>query len=269
VSRYRQEVLNILARSDTRVSANAFIKAIQEQFSVSSRCARTILKELVDDQVLSYQDLYGTTYVETNFLKPVHISKHFTLQPWKQADSNQSQTIDIVVHQGISFGSGQHPTTRLFLMAIDDCLLEKPCMDMETFRMGADIGTGSGVLAIALCRSGRLDCIAYDIDPIAVNEAQKNIALNRLENRIDLKDTPFTQMPDYFSVICANLRWPTLYTLADSIRISLKENGVAILSGVRPWEKNALIDWYADKHFSLLWQKDEKNWSAFVLMKHL
>ncbi len=135
--------------------------------------------------------------------------------------------------------------------------------------MGADIGTGSGVLALAMCLAGLLKCNAHEIDPVSINEAKKNIKLNHLENQIHLTNALFKEDKDTFSIICANLRWPTLKSISSSIYNSLKQDGIAILSGVRPWEKEDLIALFTHIGFVLLWQKDEKGWSAFVLVKKL
>lgn len=263
------DVLNILVQSDTRICARDFIKKIKVQQSVSTRSAKKILQTLIDNQELYYHYLYGTTYVEKSFLRPVKVSDHFTLTPPEFFNSSHSDDIQIVLHQGISFGSGQHPTTRLCLQAIDFCFFENPDLKLAQALSGADIGTGSGVLALAMCHAGLVKCHAHEIDPISINEAKKNIAHNLLENKILLQDTPFKEDKNNFSIICANLRWPTLKSLSNNFYNSLKPDGIAILSGVRLWEKEDLINQYTQKNFKLLWQKDEKNWSAFVLIKKL
>ena len=137
----------------------------------------------------------------------------------------------------------------------------------DTLRIGADIGTGSGVLAIAMCLSGFLSCHAYEIDPVSINEAQKNIALNHLSDKIKVINGEMTAHKNRFSLICANLRTPTLSSLSEIIYTRLTKNGIAILSGVREWEKKQIIIHYQDNGFELAWQADEKKWSGFVWVK--
>lgn len=263
------DVLNILAQSDTRICARDFIKKIKIQQSVSTRSAKKILQTLIDNQEICYHYLYGTTYIEKNFLRPVKISEHFTLTPPEFFNAAHPDHIQIILQQGISFGSGQHPTTELCLKAIDFCFFENPDFKLNQAESGADIGTGSGVLALAMCLAGLSECHAHEIDPVSINEARLNIKHNKLENKIHLHSTPFIDLKSNFSLICANLRWPTLKALSDPIYNSLKPKGIAVLSGVRCWEKKDLINLYAQKGFHLLWQKDSKNWSAFVLIKKL
>ncbi len=263
----RQAILDILSQSATRLSAQEYIKQIKKNLSIPGRSAKKLLQTLIDEQELSYHYLYGTTYVEQCFLKPVKVTDHFTLLPPGFSQPCSNKHIQIYLHQGISFGSGQHPTTRLCLEGIDYCIFSTPRPNPDHPLLGADIGTGSGVLALAMSLAGIDQCNAWDIDPVSVNEAKKNIALNRLNEKINLFDHYFVETPNTFSIICANLRWPTLKFLKKILYTSLKKDGILILSGVRVWEKELLTDAYTQKGFSLLWQKDEKDWSAFVLIK--
>ncbi|MCD4722527.1 MAG: 50S ribosomal protein L11 methyltransferase [Desulfobacula sp.] len=278
----KEDVLNILFQSDVKLTAQAFIKAIKAQFSISIFEAKKILQQLIDEQELSYHYLYGSTYVEKSFLRPVSITKNFILTPpgfQARPDKNEigqndidqhsidSNNIELIIEQGISFGSGQHPTTQLCLAAIDFCFFEKQMMDSKTSLPGADIGTGSGVLAMAMCLAGLTSCNAHEIDPVSINEAKKNVALNHLTKRIKVIEDYMKESKNAFSIISANLRFPTLTTLSDMIYASLIENGSAIISGVREWEKDQLVTLYSEKGFELIWQQDEKKWSGFVLVK--
>ncbi len=263
----RDVVLDILYESEKRLTAQAYIKQIALGLSISFIQAKKVLKSLVDEQELAYQDLYGATYVAQNFLKPVKVTEHFFLKPSNRERQAGPGEIDILIDPGISFGSGHHPTTRLCLEAIDTTYLKTPSRELTQNSMGADIGTGSGVLAIALCLVGIGQCKAWEIDPNAASEARKNVDANHLSNRIFLFEDYMPACQDQFSVICANLRFPTLKQLSSLIQSSLCQRGVVILSGIRQWEKQDLIAHYSKIGFTLLWQKDEKNWSGLIMKK--
>ena len=267
----KEEILNILFQSDVKLTAQEYIKEIKSRFSLSFSEAKTVLQDLVDDQELSYQYLYGSTYVEKSFLKPVRISDHFILKPPWHSESPTTNDIEIIIEPGISFGSGQHPTTRLCLKAIDFCFFENKGTSFhpEQGCTGADIGTGSGVLAMAMCLAGLSSCIAYEIDPVSICEAHKNASLNNLTGKIKVIEGGMKDSGNIFSMICANLRYPTLASLSETIYSGLKENGIVVLSGFREWEKDLVFNVYADKGFVLVWQKDDKNWSTFVLVKRV
>lgn len=267
----QEEILNILFQSDVKLTAQGFIKEIKSRYSLSFSKAKKVLQGLVDDQELSYQYLYGSTYVEKSFLKPVRISDHFILKPPWYIESSTTNDIEIIIDSGISFGSGQHPTTRLCLNAIDFCFFENKEIPFhpEQECTGADIGTGSGVLAMAMCLAGLSSCEAYEIDPVSICEAKKNIDLNHLSGKIKVVEDSMKDSKNIFSIICANLRYPTLASLSETIYSGLKENGTAILSGFREWEKDLVFNSYAEKGFDLVWQRDDKKWSAFVLVKKI
>ncbi len=263
----KEAVLNILYQSDVRLTPQALIREIKSRGSVTSFAAKKIVRQLIDEQELSYHYLYGSTYVEKSFLKPVRITSHFVLTPPGFETQSTPTDIDITIEPGISFGAGQHPTTQLCLAAMEFCFFEKQLINFSPGLAGADIGTGSGVLAMAMCLSGPASCNAYEIDPVSVNEARKNIALNHLTKKINVIEDTMNECNPPVSIICANLRFPTLKALSDMIWASLTDNGIAILSGVREWEKEALITCYSAKGFELAWQNDEKQWSGFVWVK--
>ena len=260
-------VLDILYQSDVRLTAQAYIREIKARFCITASAAKKILRQLIDEQALSYHYLYGSTYVEQSFLKPVRITRHFVLTPPEFAGSSAPTDIEILIVPGISFGSGQHPTTRLCLEAMESCFFDPHEYQGNLNLAGADIGTGSGVLALAMCCAGLAACNAYEIDPVSICEAGRNIALNHLEKRIHLFEQPMEKSQTPVSIISANLRFPTLKAVSDMIWASLTDNGVAILSGVREWEKNDLVTCYSQKGFELVWQRDEKKWSGFVFVK--
>ena len=257
----KKEVLNILFQSDKRLTAQAYIKKIKTILSISFLEAKQIVQKLINDQQLCYNYIYGSTYVEKSFLKPVSITKNFLLKPpGFSAHFNPGQlnsnTIEIIISQGISFGSGNHPTTNLCLEAIDFCFFEKQMFHSNKNLKGADIGTGSGVLAIAMCLAGVISCQAFEIDPVSISEAKNNIKLNHLDDKITVIENTMNESENRFSIICANLRPPTLAALSDLIYKSLKNNGIAIISGVRQWEKADLINMYSKKGLELIWQRD-------------
>ncbi|MCK5836173.1 MAG: 50S ribosomal protein L11 methyltransferase [Desulfobacula sp.] len=265
----RDAVLDILFESEEQLTARAYIHKIARKLSINAGQAKKILTILVNEQELVYQDLYGGTYVTQSFLKPVRVTEHFSLTPPGMESSTVPNDlkidIKIILNQGISFGSGHHPTTRLCLDAIDTLFFNSPEIHLNTTLPGADIGTGSGVLAIAICLAGLDKCKAWEIDPNAVSEAKKNVAANDLSHCITIIDDYMPLCEAEFSVICANLRYPTLKQLSNHIQSSLCPKGVIILSGIRQWEKQDLIDHYTGMGFSLIWQKDEKKWSVVIM----
>ncbi len=269
IEEIKKGVLKLLYQSDRKVTPQSLIKKIRSRFCVSSREARKVIQQLIDEQELSYHYLYGSTYIEKCFLRPVRMTEHFIIKPPGYHYGLDKNEIEISIEQGLSFGSGQHPTTQLCLEAIEFCFFKKGMIFNRQTAKGLDVGTGSGVLAIAMCLSGLGECNAYEIDPVSVHEAKRNVYLNHLKQRVSVIGTHMEGCREKVSIVAANLRYPTLKTLSGLISSSLIKKGVAIFSGVREWEKEALIDIYVQEGFDLAWQRDEKKWSGFVLIKKI
>ncbi len=259
----RDDILALLFDSEARLTARAYIRKISQELAIAPRQAKKILTRLVEAQEVAYQDLYGSTYVMESFSKPVQITDRFFILPPGISSIAGPRNIDIRITMGISFGSGQHPTTRLCLGALDTLFSTTPDLKGHA----GDIGTGSGILAIAACLAGMDDCLAWEIDANAVSEARQNIRDNHLDPKITVVDDLMSPDGLYLSLVTANLRLPTLKQLAPVITKAILPGASLVLSGIRTWEKKDLIHHYAGFNFAQVWEKDEKNW-AVVILKH-
>lgn len=253
--------LEILENSESKVTPLNLIKQLATKTGISPANAKRLIRKLTKDKELEYTYFFGSTYIELSFNKPVKVTDHFVLIPAGIEQTSRQNETNIIIEPGISFGSGRHPTTRLSLTALDQTKL-KPSTNKLS---GLDIGTGSGVLAIAACKTIISNCLALDIDPNSIAEARKNVLLNRLENQIHVKNTDIFSIDQKFSLIMANLRLPTLNNLAEKITSLSNDESVLIMSGIRTWEKKDLINLYTEHGFCIFWEKDEKNWSCVAL----
>ena len=254
-------ILEILENSECKLTPLNLIKKIVGKTGGSSTSAKKTIKELTAQKELAYTYFFGSTYIELSFNKPVKITDRFILTPAGIKKTNSKKEINIIIDSGISFGSGRHPTTRLALSALDHLKLKASDNSLS----GLDIGTGSGVLAIAACKTCISNCLALDIDPNSIAEAKRNVLLNNLKNKIKVSDTDIDTINQKFSLIIANLRYPTLKQLAEKITWLSENNSVLIMSGIRTYEKEDLITLYTEKGFQLFWEKDEKNWSCIAM----
>ena len=129
-----------------------------------------------------------------------------------------------------AFGTGHHATTSLCLEAISGLLDEGRIRKGQTF---LDLGTGSGVLSVGLCKSG-LSGEGYDIDPIAVDNAVENRALNHIsaaDYTVGLGSIEKTEGRT-FDVVVANILAGPLMEMAPALAAARKKDGVLILSGI-------------------------------------
>jgi len=169
--------------------------------------------------------------------------------------------------QGASFGTGQHPTTRLAVKGIDYTLKECGHFKEKKKVCLLDVGTGSGILVIAAVLLGIKKGIAIDIDPCAIAEAGENIKINGLEDRIDICDRAFEKIDRVFSMVTANLRYPTIKRMLPYMYETVHKKGFLVLSGIKTDEIKELLDIYQGKGFLCRWKEVEQDWAGVVFEK--
>jgi len=156
-------------------------------------------------------------------LAPLAVGRVFVRPSWITAATPPGM-VEVVLDPGMAFGTGTHPTTSLCLAGLSDLLASRPGAAV------LDVGTGSGLLAIAAARLGARRVAGNDDDPVAVRVARENAALNGVAPDLNGRDVGEQQGP--FDVILANILANTLCDLAPAIAAQLAPGGVALLSGI-------------------------------------
>lgn len=159
------------------------------------------------------------------FFRPDQITPRLMLVPaWEEIPSHQGDHV-IRMDPGPAFGTGQHPTTRMCLKAMEEVLPPSPWALL-------DVGTGSGILAIYGARLGASRILALDTDSEALRWAARNIALNHLTPIVILSSIPLHEVRESFSMIVANLTLRTILDLFPHMVRLLKPRGWLTLSGI-------------------------------------
>jgi ribosomal protein L11 methyltransferase len=128
---------------------------------------------------------------------------------------------------GMAFGTGAHGTTRLCL----ETLAELFAGSDPPHRV-LDVGTGSGILAIAAAALGAQRVLACDIDPEACQTARENVLLNGVAQRVEITDKPLAQLEGDFQVVLANILAEENVRLADELTRRVAAGGHLVLSGI-------------------------------------
>lgn len=171
---------------------------------------------------------------------PFPIGQRLLIVPPWRCDGN-SDRIRVVIRPGQAFGTGHHPSTSGTLSAI-----ERLCKSGR-IRRALDVGTGSGILAIAMVKLGVADLVAIDTDAAALANAKENAGLNRVSANIQLSTTSLSSLRGRFELIAANILSSTLIRLAPELTTRLRRHGHLVLSGILNREAKSVADAYINK----------------------
>ena len=158
-----------------------------------------------------------------------------------------------------AFGTGGHGTTEGCLLA-----LEKYLRGRETV---LDVGTGTGILAIAAYKLGAGHITAVDIDRTACLETRKNLAVNEIENGIDVRVGGIQSAEGQFDIIAANLRTTVLIKLMDELISKLASRSIAIFSGILERELHSFLSFLEQYPLETLEIKRIHGWMTLVVKK--
>jgi ribosomal protein L11 methyltransferase len=162
--------------------------------------------------------------------KPLEIGRRLLIRPsWSRRKPKRGQMV-VTLDPGMSFGTGQHPTTAF-------CLHELVGLRDEGIQQSLiDIGTGSGILAICAAKLGYGPVHALDVDPISIQIARANARKNGVGRKVQFKCGDFTKMGPrparQYSVVCANLIANLLLAQKDRLAALVREGGRLVVAGI-------------------------------------
>ena len=215
-------------------------------------------------QALRFETVSDTDWVRQSLegLKPVRAGR-FLVHGSHDRARVHANDLGIEIEAALAFGTGHHGTTRGCLTALDDMARRR------TFRRVLDIGTGTGVLAIAAAKRLRTYIVASDIDPVAVNAARNNARLNHAPHIafIHAPGASARAITQYrpFDLVFANILLGPLTRLAVPIRRLAATNGRVVLSGLLPAHANAALAHYTAQGFRLERRVPLDGWMTLVL----
>jgi ribosomal protein L11 methyltransferase len=158
------------------------------------------------------------------FFPVLRVSPRLVVCPtWRSYRPREGEAL-IHLDPGMAFGTGQHPTTLMCLRALEELL--RPGMDV------IDLGTGSGILALAAARLGATSVLALDIDPQAVVVARENVRLNGLEVVVQVEEGGLDEpLRPAFDLAMANINATVIVEIAPALAGVLRPGGVLIVAG--------------------------------------
>ena len=190
-------------------------------------------------------------------LRAIRVGRVVVAPPWNLPPRPREAT-DVVVeiHPALGFGSGHHATTRLALRGLQQ-------LDLRNCHV-LDLGTGSGVLAIAAVKLGARRATGIDRDPDALASGRDSVRANNVTTAVELQERTVSELePVAVPVLIANLTGATLTRLASLITTLVEPGGHLVLAGILAPEEHAVAAAYGHGA-RLVWRGVEDEWVGMV-----
>jgi ribosomal protein L11 methyltransferase len=209
----------------------------------------------------------------------LRIGERIAIVPaWEEYNPEPGEAV-IRLEPGMAFGTGLHPTTRLCLEALEKHL-SPGCTVL-------DVGTGSGVLAIAAAKLGARSVLALDTDPVAVAAARENVLQNQVDERIVVRqgslsgdvDNRWGAMPSstdsvhylprtgLFDLIVINILAPVIIGLAPALAARIQVGGQLIAAGLIESQEKAVVRALQVEALQVVERAEEQSWICVVVRR--
>ncbi len=190
---------------------------------------------------------------------PVRVGIRVVVRPPWQEYEPESDDVVVLLDPGMAFGTGTHPTTQIALRLLETLDLK----DRSVF----DVGTGSGIIAIAAAKLGARSVDGVDIDAVSVRQAQTNIDLNDARGQVRIWQSamePGGESMSTYDVVVANIIARVLVEISDQIVASVAERGTLVLSGIIESKEAAVIDRYRSLGFERVQREQIEDWIGHI-----
>lgn len=216
------EDMQFMAYFDEEADKDELVKKFADKLEELKGYGLNVGESKITTSYIADQD-WNTAWQK--YYHVIDFSRHLAIVPeWEDYQPAFKDQQLIKLDPGLAFGTGNHKTTQLAMMGLERAML-KP-VDV------VDVGTGSGILAIAAAKLGAKQVLATDISDESMTAAKENSALNDLTN-IKLQKTSLLKNVDgKFDIIVANILAEILLELIPQMDAHLKENGQVIFSGI-------------------------------------
>jgi ribosomal protein L11 methyltransferase len=190
----------------------------------------------------------------------IEVSDKIVIKPTFRDYQEKPGQIVLVIDPKMSFGTGEHQTTKLMLI-----LLEKNIKGGESV---LDVGSGTGVLAIAALKLGAKHSVAIDIDEWCLDNAKENSVLNNVEDNLDIRQGEIKDIKETgFDIVLANIQKDILLKISEEIFSRVKPGGKVFLSGLLTSDEDDIKSAYSGTGFQFIKTLALDPWIAIVFTK--
>lgn len=186
-------------------------------------------------------------------IQPMEIGKFFVRPTWTPVQTPEGLHL-LEIDPKMAFGTGYHETTRLMLRMLPTCI-EKGCSVL-------DVGTGTGILAIAAIKLGAGNAFGFDVDEWSYFNATENALLNGVQDRFSVQEGSFDTVPEgvQYDVVLANVNRNMLLSTSEQLVTLVKKEGLLVLSGLLESDEEAILSTPNYASLTLTDRKQENEW---------
>jgi ribosomal protein L11 methyltransferase len=191
--------------------------------------------------------------------RPVRAGRRVVVTPpWQEYDAKESDVV-VVLDPGMAFGTGTHPTTRLCLTALED--------ELKPGDAVFDVGTGSGILAIAAVLLGASRVDAVDIEPVSVRQAKENFERNNVADRVRIAEGSADKAGSFggtYDLVLANIIARILVEISSDLVAAVRPGGTLVLSGIIEPKEEDVLQAFRRLGFELRRRDQIEDWVGHV-----
>ena len=241
------------------------LKVFAQDESVTTQSMENELLHLKENNLLREFSVQENFIVEKNWneeweksREAVHVSDKIVIKPTFKAYDAKLNEIVLTLNPKMSFGTGDHQTTKICLRFIEKYI--QPGMKV------LDAGSGTAILGIAAAKFGSEKVIAFDTDEWCYDNGLENTQLNDVANKVEIRKCELKDISENdFDLITANIQKNILLDLSIGFKERIKKNGILILSGLLEMDREPIINKYSSIGFSEIDFLQMDEWIGIVL----
>ncbi len=233
--------------------------------NISQGDLENILDRLVDDEQIQSFTIEEETLEDKNWneeyeknVRVIEVTDRIVIKPSFKDYTPEKDQIIITIDPKMSFGTGEHATTKLVLQLIEEYV--------HGGEKVLDVGSGTGVLGICSVMLGAESAICIDNDEWCFLNGDENVKANHLENKVEIRLAEIQQIKENnFDLIVANINKHILLEIADEIKLKINKTGTLILSGLLIIDEKDIVEKFTSIGFVLKDKNEMDEWCALVL----
>ncbi len=243
------------------------IRVFTKNLSIVTKDIEQSIKKFAENNLIKTFNIQENILLDKNWnkdwekkLKPIRVTDKIIIKPSFVEYNAKSDEIIIIIDPKMSFGTGEHPTTKICLKLIGEFI--------ESNYKVLDVGSGTAILSIAAAKFGASKVFAIDIDEWAFENGLENVKINNVENLVEVRLSTIEEIiEDNFNLIVANIQRNILMEMVNEFKSHLSYNGYLIVSGLLEFDDDIIRDYYEYNGFSFIKKLQIDEWIGLVFRK--